>query len=367
MNDSVSSDTAAKMFQLGKDEATVRGCFRPSCIPMLTNIEHMDPLSIQTSLIDCPKVKGSGQDTSDHKMTVYIWDMDETLILLKSLLNGTFAMAFGGSKDIEKGKSIGRSWEKYILQFSDEIFFYEQIENYNEPCLDSLREFDDGRDLSEYDFKNDGFGSPCDDINKRKLAYRHRVIAQKYAKGLNNFLDQEMITQWEHLYNLTDTYTDGWFSSARIFLQETSGRNHMSDQLISPEQHGLISATDTKHQNVNILVTSGSLVPSLVKCLLFRLDDLIEAQNIYSSWEVGKLQCFSWVKERFPGANVQFCVIGDGFEECKAAEAMTWPFIRIDPRPDGFHRFPGLTMQMVKRYTEVIYNSNTTTGSDDDQ
>lgn len=58
----------------------------------------------------------------------------------------------------------------------------EQIENYNEPFLDAMREYDDGKDLSEYDFSKDGFGPPIDDPNKRKLAYRHRVIAQKYTQ-----------------------------------------------------------------------------------------------------------------------------------------------------------------------------------------
>lgn len=61
-----------------------------------------------------------------------------------------------------------------------------QIENYNEPFLNSLTEYDDGRDLSIYDFENDGFTSPFDDSNERKLAYRHRSIAEKYAKVLFN-------------------------------------------------------------------------------------------------------------------------------------------------------------------------------------
>lgn len=60
----------------------------------------------------------------------------------------------------------------------------EQIENYNEPFLDSLREYDDGRDLSGYDFSKDDFAPPYDDPNKRKLAYRHRMIGQKYAQVL---------------------------------------------------------------------------------------------------------------------------------------------------------------------------------------
>lgn len=58
-----------------------------------------------------------------------------------------------------------------------------QIEDYNEPFLDALSEYDDGRDLSKYNF-NDGFGFPYDDWNKRKLAYRHRSIAEKYSQVL---------------------------------------------------------------------------------------------------------------------------------------------------------------------------------------
>lgn len=57
-----------------------------------------------------------------------------------------------------------------------------QIENYNKPFLDVLSKYDDGRDLSDYDFNKDGLGPPRDDVNKRKLAYRHRVIAQKYLQ-----------------------------------------------------------------------------------------------------------------------------------------------------------------------------------------
>lgn len=57
-----------------------------------------------------------------------------------------------------------------------------QIENYNKPFLSSLSQYDDGQDLSNYDFKQDGFCPPYDDVNKRKLAYRHRVIAEKYKQ-----------------------------------------------------------------------------------------------------------------------------------------------------------------------------------------
>lgn len=53
--------------------------------------------------------------------------MDETLILLKSLITGTYAKAFNGSKDVQKGIEIGKTWENQILRICDDYFFYEQV------------------------------------------------------------------------------------------------------------------------------------------------------------------------------------------------------------------------------------------------
>uniref|UniRef100_A0A2P2KHJ1 protein-tyrosine-phosphatase n=1 Tax=Rhizophora mucronata TaxID=61149 RepID=A0A2P2KHJ1_RHIMU len=214
----------------------------------------------------------------DRVTNVYIWDMDETLILLKSLLNGTYAEAFNGSKDIQKGVEIGKMWEKHILQICDELFFYEQIENYNTPFLDALSQYDDGCDLSDYNFGKDGLSPPYDDANKRKLAYRHRVIANKYKQGLHHILDQRMLNLCNELYDSTDEYTDKWLSSARSFLEQCSGMNEDSSNCCSSAGKS-INHIDTNFNHINILVTSGSLVPSLVKCLLFRLDGLIAHGN----------------------------------------------------------------------------------------
>ncbi|XP_024026518.1 eyes absent homolog 4 [Morus notabilis] len=300
------------------------------------------------------RAKGLAENSLDQKINVYIWDMDETLILLKSLLNETYAEAFNGSKNVQEGVKIGKMWEKLILDLCDNHFYYEEIENYNKPFLSSLSQYDDGQDLSSYDFKQDGFGPPYDDVNKRKLAYRHRVIADKYKLGLNSIFDQEMIKNWDDMYTMTDKYTDGWLSSARTFLEECSaGKEEAS---VAPAD-GIDDSVATKSQNINILVTSGSLIPSLAKCLLFRLDNMIAHGNVYSSWDVGKLHCFQWIKERFNSPNVRFCVIGDGWEECEAAEFMRWPFIKIDPRPGCSHRFPGLTLRTVGFYLSVVYGN----------
>jgi eyes absent family protein 2 len=299
----------------------------------------------------------SSIDNIHPRLDVYVWDMDETLILLNSLLKSSYAEAFNGLKDVQKGVELGKMWENLILKVCDDHFFYEQIENYNQPFLDVLSKYDDGRDLSDYDFNQDELGPPHDDANKRKIAYRHRIISQKYLQGLHNILDHETIKVWDDLYEKTDEYTDKWLSSARTFLKECSGQNKDAVSSIAYANTSTDS-TNAKHQHVNVLVTSGSLIPSLVKCLLFHLDNSITHENVYSSWDVGKVQCFRWIKERFNHPNVRFCVIGDGWEECEAAEIMRWPFVKIDPRPGKPHRFPGLTSKTVGHYFSVVYPDN---------
>lgn len=299
---------------------------------------------------------GSSSNSPDQKMNVYIWDMDETLILLKSLINRTYAEAHNGSKNAQEGEAIGTMWENHILQLCDDHFFYEEIENYNQPHLDAMSPYDDAQNLSGYDFSKDGLGPSIDDLNKRKLAYRHRVIAEKYRQGLQGIVNEDMIKFLDNLYDTTDSYTDRWLSSARACLKQCAlGSREVISYIALPDTSS--DQRNTSHHNVNILVTSGALIPSLVKCLLFKLDDLITCENVFSSWDVGKLQCFKWIRERFSSPNVQFCVIGDGWEECEAAEAMKWPFVKIEPRPDGYHRFPGLTLRDLDPYISVIYNN----------
>lgn len=80
--------------------------------------------------------------------------------------------------------------------------------------------------------------------------------------------------------------------------------------------------------------------------------------SVYSSIDVGKLQCFKWIKERFNQPNFRFCAIGDGWEECAAAQAMQWPFVKIDLQPDSSHRFPGVTPKTVSYYFAAVYGNS---------
>lgn len=63
---------------------------------------------------------------------------------------------------------------------------------------------------------------------------------------------------------------------ARIFLEECSA-GHKKTSLVAAD--GINESSASKYQHINLLVTSGSLIPSLVKCLLFRLNSMITDEN----------------------------------------------------------------------------------------
>ena len=74
---------------------------------------------------------------------------------------------------------------------------------------------------------------------------------------------------------------------ARAFLEQCSSGK--TDTTSTASADGMVDSTDSTYQHVNVLVTSGSLIPSLVKCLLFRLDNLITHENgkpFFSSFHV---------------------------------------------------------------------------------
>lgn len=92
-------------------------------------------------------------------------------------------------------------------------------------------------------------------VDMQRMVHSHFIIF---------FIDQMELLSFRHY-------------AARALLQLLSGRNRVSTCVVSPESAAV--STDVKCQNLNVLVTSGSLIPTLVKCLLFRLDDSITHGN----------------------------------------------------------------------------------------
>ncbi|KAG0570103.1 hypothetical protein KC19_6G138800 [Ceratodon purpureus] len=299
--------------------------------------------------------------------TLYVWDLDETLIIFQTLRNGRYAELHKGCKDPQEACELGKRWESLILDICDDYFFYKQVENFNEPSLLSLQDFDDGADLSDYNFDGDNLTVPVDAANKKKLAYRHRFVGGLYERGLENLLTQAQLTEWKNLYEATDTFTDGWLTAGRELLETCQNANQQKNENqveLSGNSAESIKKLDcdpilkarTSASNYNILVTSGTLVPSLVKCLLFRLDKFFHHLNIYSSREVGKLQCFQWIRERVQRLPLRFCVIGDGVDEAEAANELSWPFLKIHIGPNAVYQLPTVSMEIINDHMKVVYD-----------
>ena len=80
-----------------------------------------------------------------------------------------------------------------LLFLCDFVFTLGRLRNETSPMLmqwGSMMMDQHILDLTDYDFANDGFvgASFDDDDNKRKLAYRHRIIAHKYKKVISSLI-----------------------------------------------------------------------------------------------------------------------------------------------------------------------------------
>lgn len=125
---------------------------------------------------------------------VFIWDLDETIIIFHSLITGTFANRF--SKDPIRMNYLATSMEELIFNMADHHFFFNDIESCDQVHIDDVSSDDNGQELTNYDFRTDGFhanatsgvsSSLCLSASvrggvdwMRKLAFRYRKIKDIY-------------------------------------------------------------------------------------------------------------------------------------------------------------------------------------------
>lgn len=85
---------------------------------------------------------GHKGNTNSSDSVLFVWDLDETLIIFQTLSNGKFAELFQGSKDPRVGSDLGRRWESLILDVCDDYFFYKQVGSHTEYLsIENLVEF----------------------------------------------------------------------------------------------------------------------------------------------------------------------------------------------------------------------------------
>ncbi|XP_055903435.1 developmental protein eyes absent isoform X2 [Eupeodes corollae] len=284
---------------------------------------HAQPSPTRSTTSETPNA-----DTVKPPERVFIWDLDETIIIFHTLLSGSYANRY--SKDHSTLMTIAFRMEEMVFNMADSHFFFNEIEECDQVHIDDVSSDDNGQDLSNYNFATDGFhtGAPAGAPPNlclptgvrggvdwmRKLAFRYRKIKEiynTYRGNVGGLLGQPKRDTWLQIRSDIEIATDNWASLATKCLNMISQRENC----------------------VNVLVTSTQLAPALAKVLLFGLGQIFSIENIYSAHKIGQETCYERIVTRF-GRKSTYVVIGDGAEEEAAAKSMNFPFWRISSHSD---------------------------------
>ncbi|XP_026156941.1 protein phosphatase EYA3 isoform X2 [Mastacembelus armatus] len=304
------------------------GAALPTSVALPVAAREQDEVGRRNSV---GKAKGKGKKTDNSPPTdsdlerIFLWDLDETIIIFHSLLTGSYAQKFG--KDPATVLNLGLQMEELIFELADTHLFFNDLEECDQVHVEDVASDDNGQDLSNYNFLADGFNGPSGGGASgastgvqggvewmRKLAFRYRRLKEIYNSykgnvgGLLSPIKRELLLRLQsEIENVTDT----WLSTALKSLLLIQSRGKC----------------------MNVLVTTTQLVPALAKVLLYGLGDVFPIENIYSATKIGKESCFERIVSRF-GKKVTYVVIGDGRDEEFAAKQHNMPFWRISTHGD---------------------------------
>ncbi|XP_075409167.1 protein phosphatase EYA3 isoform X1 [Tenrec ecaudatus] len=268
---------------------------------------------------------GASPSQDSELERVFLWDLDETIIIFHSLLTGSYAQKYGKDPTVVIGS--GLTMEEMIFEVADTHLFFNDLEECDQVHVEDVASDDNGQDLSNYSFSTDGFsgsggsGSHGSSVGvqggvdwMRKLAFRYRKVREIYDKHKSNvggLLSPQRKEALQRLRAEIEVLTDSWLGTALKSLLLIQSRKNC----------------------VNVLITTTQLVPALAKVLLYGLGEIFPIENIYSATKIGKESCFERIVSRF-GKKVTYVVIGDGRDEEIAAKQHNMPFWRITNHGD---------------------------------
>jgi hypothetical protein len=58
---------------------------------------------------------------------VFVWDLDEAMLPLHSLITGRYAQAAGGGLDTESAATLGRKLQALVLQLADAHMHFKEV------------------------------------------------------------------------------------------------------------------------------------------------------------------------------------------------------------------------------------------------
>lgn len=107
---------------------------------------------------------------------VFVWDLDETIIIFHSLLTGSYANRY--SKDALQLQYLATGIEELIFSMADNHFFFSDIENCDQAHIDDVSSDDNGQELTNYNFSTDGFHATT--APGKIFIYSHSIVIILY-------------------------------------------------------------------------------------------------------------------------------------------------------------------------------------------
>ncbi|CAI5520802.1 unnamed protein product [Closterium sp. Naga37s-1] len=245
----------------------------------------------------------------------------------------------GGSSDgrgvEERARELGEAWERLILDVCDDHFFFKELEDVDLPNLRHVEGGGKPADVaapSHCDGSIPGREKPAVSASSDVAAdvaadvaghHESRMIAERNAylpllppdpQGISSLLTPAQEEHRQQLYAQTDKLTHGWLRAGRAMLAAASTLCAPSDPTAAVAAAAPIASAAAEAEKtraakagsaergtgavaaavasaagataaeggagaINVVVSSGQLIPTLAKCLLFGLDPFICPTN----------------------------------------------------------------------------------------
>ncbi|KAK4475717.1 hypothetical protein MN116_000981 [Schistosoma mekongi] len=329
------------------------------------------------------------QKSEDKFTRIFIWDLDETLIIFHTLLTGYYAHRYG--KDPAVAGAYGLRMEELIYNLADTYLFFNELEEYDQVHIDDIRGDDNCQDLTNCRSSFDGYGNNSSTTEKSASSGPTMITTPAHAPMISSVdslspinggiasslpLPQLQISSSSASSSVTPLSNMIGEISTRVntpnmhgsveWMRKLGFRYRKIREIYNCSRHNVsvllgyskanqwinlrnnldiltdhwlslaIKATEkiiNRDDSVNILVTTTQFIPSLAKILLYGYGNSFHIENIYSATKIGKENCFERISSRF-GRKCTYVVIGDGKEEEDAAKQFHWPFWRINTHSD---------------------------------
>ncbi|GAX76028.1 hypothetical protein CEUSTIGMA_g3471.t1 [Chlamydomonas eustigma] len=266
-----------------------------------------------------------------RRKVVFVWDLDETLIIFNSLLNGTFNSE-ADSEIKQEGMRVAQAFATVLFDLLDHYYQFPTVEE------------EDPISMEEALAPHTPF--PAEVSLSAQIYERARVLYEGGLDGMKMRLGQTEKQRMEDCWKDLEAASRGWTTAAAALLQSTSEkisserkqctgklsdleREQCTGKLSDLEREqctGKLSDLEMHH----CVVSRGHLLATLVKLQAFGLSQHIHWSNIFSASKASKLDCFKMICDRF-GPDARYCAVGDAPEEYQAAVALGWLFLKINP------------------------------------